>query len=133
MSEKVSKAQQVVLDQIRKNKGDSTSAIAWRHLGGGFSEGLAVGSVTITPAQLVFALGMKARVSELARAKKLERKSTALNVIPGTTGDGYWPSGTYGHYRARPSGTVQGAGAEKVVSGVAMASKVADVIADLDE
>ena len=88
MSEKITKGQKVVFDSVCKNKGDSTAAITWRHLGGGFTEGTAVGVITITPAQLVFALGLKARASELVKMGRLERKGKALGCVAGTSGDG---------------------------------------------
>lgn len=129
MSEKSGKAQRLIMNQIEGHEGDSTSAITWRYLGGGFKEGVAVGTVTINPAQLVFGLGIKARVSELSKLGKVVRRSRPKSYLKGATGDGYYPAGSSGRYRA--VAPVASADPEvTVVSGLALAQQVADLQED---
>ena len=104
---KLSKSEQSVVDLVTKHPGDNSSSIVWRKLGGGFSNGRAVGTINnITPDQLVVALKIPARVSKLANqlhatnGTVLHRGKGAINmIVNGSSNEGYWPSA--GSYRAR--------------------------------
>ena len=135
MSEKSGKAQEVILEQLKKHSGDSSSAIAWRYLGGGFLDGKAVGTVTITPNQLIFALGVKARVSELYRLGKVSRRPNPRCLLSGTVGDGYFPTGAYGRYRSRAAVPVPVGRAEasKVVVPAVIGREAQALMDEIDE
>lgn len=106
MSEKSGKRRAVILEQLKKNSGDSSSAVAWRYLGGGFVGGVAVGTVHITPEQLVFALDVRARISEMVGNGSLVRRKQPVCKIPRTNGDGYWVANSSpGVYRSGSGGT----------------------------
>lgn len=98
-SPKIAKSEQAVIDQVEKCPGDNTSAMVWRRLGGGFSEGLAVGTINnVTPADLTVAMNIPARVSALARLGKLARRKGAkcrlTDSAANGSDDGYWLPGS---------------------------------------
>lgn len=108
-TKKLAKSEQAVVDLVTNHPGDNSSAIVWRKLGGGFSNGRAVGTLNgVTPAQLVVALKIPARVSKLAnnydpvKGTSLHRGSGAINrIINDSSDEGYWPSqAAYRSYRA---------------------------------
>jgi len=135
-NEKLSTDQRVAKELIEKHPGDNGAAIMWRYLGGQFANGVAVGRVSVSPAQLIKAVKLPTRASEAAKISAVVKREGALNRITGTSDMGYWPSGCKAYVASSRVGVPVNAGVVRasgeperssVVDGVGMASNIADL------